>query len=412
MKRSFDDLNTDEATDEKAPIKFQDLQPGEAKELFRVLMNGETSRTQSDMERIAAALEAVGKFPELANVVDEESNSSLLEHCWFSYATLELGLGLSPYAVDALKTLIKANPYALVWFANYPWGLLTSIADDDGPGSEFGDELFLWIFEHYSWVFDQECYLLKYEGNRPLYHLMNLHLRDEVPTSALKDFFNKYPHMLMSRSGRYANPLVQLLANASKSDRLHNMEFIEFMLHKCPQLSSVIIGQGGASTFYRICEVAVEDVVTGRYPQKPDNVKVCKLMFQLNPSAATVTALEGELPIELLARTFVKGSPLFDVMADIARLMYPKLTKHLTATRIDLIREILKVLDKEKEVALMSIRLKRAKLLLSSGSSRRKESSSYCCWVKNRLLELQARTKEYEKDIAALKQWDGSVLDS
>ena len=412
MKRSFDDLNNDEARDEKAPVKFQDLQPGEAKELFRFLLCDELIEEKSKLKQkewIAAALEAVEKFPELANVIDEERNSSLLEYC--CYATWDLEL--SPYAVDAMKTLIKANPHALVWDLKYAWDPLTWIADNDGPGSESADELFLWIFEHYSWAFDhQELYLSNGKKNYPLYHLMSLNLQGDVATSALKDFFNKYPHMLMIRSGKYANPLVQLLANASKSDRLHNMEFIEFMLHKCPQLSSVIIGQGGASTFYRICEVAVEDVVTGRYPQKPDNVKVCKLMFQLNPSAATVTALEGELPIELLARTFVKGSPLFDVMADIARLMYPKLTKHLTATRIDLIREILKVLDKEKEVALMSIRLKRAKLLLSSGSSRRKESSSYCCWVKNRLLELQARTKEYEKDIAALKQWDGSVLDS
>ena len=337
MKRSFDDLNRDEAKDEKAPIKFQDLQPGEAKELFRVLMNGETSQTQIDIEGqaskleckewIASVLKAVEKFPGLATVVevDEERNSSLLENCW--YATLELGL--SPYAVDAMKTLIKANPYALVWDFEYDWDPLTWIADNDhGPGSESGNKLFLWIFEHYSWVFDQELFLSIYEKNRALYHLISLHLQDKVPASALKEFFNKYPHLLMSRSGRYAN------------------------------------------------------------------------------------RLEGELPIELLARNFVKGSPSFEVMVDIARLMYPKLTKHLTATQFPLIRQILKVLDKEKEVALMSIRLKRAKLLLLRGSSQKKESSPYCCWVKNRLLELQARTKEYEKDIAALKQWDGSGLDS
>ena len=401
-----------------APIPSRELDSGEAKGIFEELRGffKDPSNTPIELfpfpqkrEWVERALAAVDTYPILSRVVD---------NTLFNISLLGLCCGLKPncnppdqeedqFLMESLKRLIAKNPHALLWGIEHEGDLLTYLARSR---SHF--IILPWIVENYPWVFDQPGYHDKVL-EPPLKHVLDHWARrtEAFSVSLIKGLFESYPS-LMSQIFRNEDEPEQL-EESSFSLILENnrsgvpyperFDLVEFMLRNRPELVSAhVLGVPSFSYVY----------FSSRREMPPEEslyfLKIFKLIMELHPASARLPGPNGSpFPIDYLADLFSGGSHELKMIIAITRFMYPNIPKETAKKPV--VQKVLGILDKEKDLALESIRLKQVKLILTKGSSGSKVSNTqqdiYDCWANSRLTKINGQAKQYrEKDLPALKE--------
>ena len=418
------------------PISINNVESSEAKKAFNdrlehavLFMDEENPTTLQDVKAWSeATFQAVEEYPILAHVVDQ-NGSSLLYFCCKAisgnatynspqYDLVEEQL----YAADAVKALIEKNPHALVWNIEHAIDPLRMIFNSAcllliGP----------WITEQYPWVFQQPAYANDWKSS-PVCILANLCLvrSDDglFSPDLFKNLLIQCPQLISSGVFERCGGALFLLAYGmgpmgEQDDLRPHPELLEFMVRKQPDLA--LVKNDGISTFSAILLLFLKACERAGTAHNTDDLvesfqfKILKLMLNLCPKAALVPISTDFLPINVLLIYFERlagGKPVIELIAQVARIMYPNFEESAPADVKDnaLMKKVLEILDKEKEAALMSIRLKRSKYIFSKGNHLYQDL--YGCWVTNQLIQLKDQIKQYrEKDIPALKHWQEEPQD-
>ena len=426
------------------PISINDVESPEAKAAFEKWLDAaaaaaaalhrdddEENQSPHDAEPwIEATLKTIEQFPILSRAVDQNGFSLLYFSCKVVGSLREEES--KHYAVDALKALIESNPHALVWNIKQKQDPLTMIC-------KCLTAILPWIIKQYPWVFDQQDYVHqgRITDNLPSSHpagVVTSYCCDECTNDGrdpanldasfspalLKGLLDQCPRLISLEAiergitiGRFL--LVHTVSNPHRPELL---DLLEFMIRKQPEFPlTSFVGQTMFVAILSNLLYACEKSETGHEKDDLDSCyfKILKIMLNLCPSAALVPSTNYEfssetLPIDVLLSHFAKhggGLALIELLAHIARIMYPNFEESANVKDNALMKKVLAILDKEKEATVMSIRLKRSKLMFSKGTTRNKEAQDlYGCWVTNQLIQLNDQIKQYrEKDIPALKDW-------
>ena len=427
------------------PISINDVESPEAKAAFEKWLDAaaaaaaalhrdddEENQSPHDAEPwIEATLKTIEQFPILSRAVDQNGFSLLYFSCKVVGSLREEES--KHYAVDALKALIESNPHALVWNIKQKQDPLTMIC-------KCLTAILPWIIKQYPWVFDQQDYVHqgRITDNLPSSHpagVVTSYCCDECTNDGrdpanldasfspalLKGLLDQCPRLISLEAiergitiGRFL--LVHTVSNPHRPELL---DLLEFMIRKQPEFPlTSFVGQTMFVAILSNLLYACEKSETGHEKDDLDSCyfKILKIMLNLCPSAALVPSTNYEfsseiLPIDVLLSHFAKhggGLALIELLAHIARIMYPNFEESANAKHNAVMKKVLEILDKEKEASVMSIRLKRAKLIFSKGTihSNKEAQDLYGCWVTNQLIQLKDQIKQYrEKDIPALKDW-------
>ena len=413
------------------PISINDVESLEAKAAFEKWLDAaaaaalhrdddEENQSPHDVEPwIEATLQTIEQFPILSRAVDQNGFSLLYFSCEVVGSLPEEE---KHYAVDALKTLIESNPHALVWNIKQKQDPLTMIC-------KCLSAILPWIIKQYPWVFGEQDY--SHQG-RITDYLPSSHpagvvtsyccdgCTNDFSPALLKGLLDQCPRLISLEAieGGITIGTFLLVHTVSNPHHPELLDLLEFMIRKQPEFP--LASLHGQTMFVAALSnllYGCEQSETGHEKDDLDSCyfKILKIMLNLCPSAALVPSTNYEfsseiLPIDVLLSHFAKhggGLALIELLAHIARIMYPNFEESANVKDNALMKKVLAILDKEKEATVMSIRLKRSKLMFSKGTTRNKEAQDlYGCWVTNQLIQLNDQIKQYrEKDIPALKDW-------
>ena len=394
MKRARADSDSTGIPTRVYPVAVEDLSGADAQAAFRALVASPERHPRSEnfpRPWVEQVLEAVEKYPILAEVVHRTDGWSILD--LLCSATNTIG---EEYVLEAIKSVIRKNPYALVW------GMDT----DDDPLQYLTvninhESVFSWITKEFSWIFQlDECKTYK-----PHIKLLRQIALDRFSRlDVLEEYYKVYPEGLFeSFDPTGTRPIDFLLHQTIFTQQVYRL--FQVMLDICPELLAYL-DSFGRSLLYRACERLANNSYSGNLDQM---YRLCMLLLERNPGLARVPSNSGRLPILVLSdkchRTDVQN-----VMVALLRAMYPNVAPHYA--EIPFIQRILHILKQEAQAALEVIDIKRVKtMMLSSskaGPNQReadKAGTHYGEWADSRIIKLKEAIKVYrDRDIAFVMQ--------